>query len=116
MTESDLRAMLGNNLKRFRTVMGFSQAKLAELLDLSPNFVSDLETGKRWLSSDTLAGLSGILGVEVYEFFKPEAPLSQNSDSIENFIKTYTAKAIIAATTAVAEALNDLGKQYRSGS
>jgi transcriptional regulator with XRE-family HTH domain len=80
----------------------------------SSYFVSDLETGKRWLSSDTLVGLAGILGVEVYEFFKSEVPPLKNPESIENFIKTYTTKAVIAATTAVAEALNDLGKQYRS--
>jgi transcriptional regulator with XRE-family HTH domain len=114
MTESDLRTMLGINLKRFRTVMGFSQAKLAELLDLSPNFVSELETGKRWFSSDTLTNLAGILGVEVYEFFRPEALPPENPEIIENFIKRYTGKAVIAATTAVTETLNDLCRQYCS--
>jgi transcriptional regulator with XRE-family HTH domain len=71
MTESDLRAILGENLRKYRTLKGFSQAKLAEILDISPNFISDLETGKRWLSSDTLVNFSEVLGVEVYELLKP---------------------------------------------
>jgi len=54
MTESDLRAIFGENLKKYRTFKGLSQAKLAEILDISPNFISEIETGKRWVSSDTL--------------------------------------------------------------
>jgi transcriptional regulator with XRE-family HTH domain len=109
MTESDLRTMLGTNLKRFRTVMGFSQAKLAELLDLSPNFVSEIETGKRWLSSDTLVNLAEVLGIEVHEFFKPNVMPPEN---VEQFVKSYTNKAVIAATNAVIESLNDLSRQF----
>jgi transcriptional regulator with XRE-family HTH domain len=47
MTESELRTILGENLKRYRTFKGLSQAKLAEILKISPNFISDIETGKR---------------------------------------------------------------------
>ena len=109
MTESDLRTVLGGNLKRYRTIKGFSQAKLAEILDISTNFVSDMETGKRWLSSDTLVNLADALNVEVYELLKPpQIP----TDDISAFIMTYTEKAATTASEAVIRSLDSLRKQY----
>lgn len=109
MTESDLRTILGVNLKRYRTIKGFSQAKLSEILDISPNFISDIETGKRWLSSDTLVNIANALGVEVYEFLKPQ---QTPSDDISAFVKTYTEKASKNASEAVVRSLDMLLKQY----
>jgi transcriptional regulator with XRE-family HTH domain len=111
MTESDLRIILGKNLKRYRTFKGLSQAKLAEILDISPNFISDIETGKRWLSSDTLVNLAASLDVEVYEFLKPSETLS---DDIEVFIRQYTEEASSVASEAVIRTLNELRKKYTS--
>ena len=111
MTESDLRALFGANLKKRRTFKGLSQAKLAEILDISPNFISDIESGKRWVSSDTLVNFAEVLGVEVYEFLKPpKAP----EDELSVFIQTYTEKAGAAASEAVARSLDALRKQYIS--
>jgi len=109
MTESDIRTILGENLRRFRDYKGFSQAKLAEILNISPNFVSDLETGKRWLSSDTLVNLAESLGVEPFEFLKPsEIP----EDEIIAFIQNYTQKASATVSNAVAQSLDELRKQF----
>ena len=109
MTESDLRAILGQNLKRYRTFKGLSQAKLAEILDISPNFVSDMETGKRWLSSDTLVNLAQALDVEVHELLMPpKIP----QDDISAFIEKYTEKAEAIASDAVIDSLNKLCNQY----
>jgi len=109
MTESDLRAILGENLKRYRNYRGFSQAKLAEILDISPNFVSDLETGKRWLSSDTLVNIAKSLGVEPYEFLKPpEIP----EEEMAAFIQKYTQKASVTVSNAVVQSLDELRKQF----
>jgi transcriptional regulator with XRE-family HTH domain len=109
MTESDLRAILGANIKRYRGFKGLSQAKLAEMLDISPNFISDLETGKRWLSSDTLVNLADVLNVEVHEFLKPDhAP----GDTISTFIQNYNTKVSSSVTEAVNRSLESLRRQY----
>jgi transcriptional regulator with XRE-family HTH domain len=109
MTESDLRSILGENVKRHRNYKGLSQAKLAEILDISPNFISDIETGKRWLSSDTLINLADALTVEAYELLRPkETP----ADDVSAFIQEYTKKAVSATSEAVARSLDDLRKQY----
>jgi len=109
MTESDLRAILGKNLKKYRTFKGFSQATLAEILDISPNFISDIETGKRWLSSDTLVNLAEALDIEVYEFLRPQ---QTQTDVITAFIQTYTEKAATVVSEAVAHSLDTLRQQY----
>ena len=111
MTESDLRTIFGGNIKKYRTIKGFSQAGLAEIIDISPNFVSEIETGKRWLSSDTLVNLADALDVEVYELLKPpQIP----TDDISAFIMTYTEKAATTASEAVIRSLDSLRKQYIS--
>jgi transcriptional regulator with XRE-family HTH domain len=109
MTESDLRAIFGENLKKYRTIKGFSQAKLAEILDISPNFISEIETGKRWVSSDTLVNFAEVLGVEAYEFLKLQ---HEPGNELSEFIQSYTGKAASAATEAVARSLDELRKLY----
>ena len=109
MTESDLRAIFGKNLKKQRLFNGLSQAKLAEILDISPNFISDIETGKRWLSSDTLVNLAKALGVEAYELL---IPMQTPTDSTLAFIQRYTEKAAIIASEAVIHSLDNLRSQY----
>ena len=76
MDEKELRQVLSANIKRFRGCRGWSQAKLAEELDISTNFLSDIETCKGWVSPLTLAKLAGALNVEVYELFKPDNAVS----------------------------------------
>jgi transcriptional regulator with XRE-family HTH domain len=112
MTESGLRSILGANIKKYRCFRGFSQAKLAELIDLSPNFISELETGKRWISSDTLVNLADALGIGVYDFFKPEETFS---DEVTAFIAKYTKEAEALVTGAIAQSLDGLRRQYVGG-
>jgi len=110
-TESDkkLREILGNNIRKYRKIKGFSQGDLAEILDISPNFISDMETGKRWLSSDTLVNLAESLGVEAHELLKPEEIPTEETAL---FIQNYTQKASVAVANAVNKSLNELQKQF----
>jgi len=109
MTESDLRATLGENLRKYRSLKGFSQARLAEMLDISPNFISDMENGKRWLSSDTLVNLAIALDVEAHEFLLP--PDLPKEETVA-FIHQYTQKAASMASNAVIQSLDELRKQF----
>jgi transcriptional regulator with XRE-family HTH domain len=109
MTESDLRVTLGANLKRYRCFRGLSQAKLAEMVDISPNFISDIETGKRWLSSDTLVNLAEALKVEVFEFIRPAEAVSDDAAAL---LSKYTEEASSALTDLVVQSLENLRNQY----
>jgi transcriptional regulator with XRE-family HTH domain len=74
--EQECRALLSQNIKRFRAKLGLSQLDLALQLNISPTFLSDIEKGKKWLSPNTLVRLAGALNIEVYELFKPEMEMS----------------------------------------
>jgi len=84
MDEQDLRRLLSANVKRFRNRRGWSQARLAEKLDISTNFLSDIETQKGWVSPLTLVKLAAALNIEVYELFKPENSISGDLRDVVN--------------------------------
>lgn len=101
MKQDEIRATLGSNIKRLRTLNRLSQEELAEKVDISANFLSSIEIGKKWVSPSTLAKLSDALSVESYVLFKPQnhcAPDIQNrteeifqiiEDSIERIRAAY---------------------------
>jgi transcriptional regulator with XRE-family HTH domain len=68
--EKKCRELLSKNIKRFRGRLGLSQLELASELDISTTFLSDIETGKKWVSAKTLAQIAKILKIEVYELFR----------------------------------------------
>ncbi|MDR2966070.1 MAG: helix-turn-helix domain-containing protein [Treponema sp.] len=71
MEEQEIRALLAENIKKYRNKRGWSQLYLAEKLDISANFLSEIETGKGWVSPLTLSKLTNALEIEVFELFKP---------------------------------------------
>jgi len=71
MTEKELKEIVLTNIKRYRDLRKWTQAQLAEKLDISVNFVSDVENGKKWISVATMVKLASILNIEPYELFKP---------------------------------------------
>ena len=70
--EKDCRALLSRNIKHFRNRLGLSQLHMALELGISVTFLSDIETGKKWVSARTLSHIAKILKIEVYELFLPE--------------------------------------------
>ena len=70
--EKDCRTVLSRNIKRFRNRLGLSQLHLALELGISTTFLSDIETGKKWVSAKTLTQIAKALKIEIYELFKPE--------------------------------------------
>ena len=45
---------------------------MAEKLDISIPFLSDVENGRKWISPITLVKFASALNIEPYELFKPE--------------------------------------------
>ena len=71
MTEEQLRDIVRTNIKRYRTYRKWTQAELAEKLDISINFLSDVENGKKWISPASMVKFASILNIEPFELFKP---------------------------------------------
>ena len=93
------------NIKRFRSRRGWSQAKLAEKLDISTNFLSDIETKKGWVSPLTLVKLAAALDIEVYELFKPDNAVSGDLKDVVN-------KLAQDLTIVITESVEYARKQY----
>jgi transcriptional regulator with XRE-family HTH domain len=72
MDEVGLRNVLSLNIKRYRQRKGLSQAKLAEKMEISTNYLSDIETKRGWVSPFSLVKMANALEIEVFELFKPE--------------------------------------------
>jgi transcriptional regulator with XRE-family HTH domain len=49
-----------------------TQEKLAEKLGISPNFLSNIENGKAWISPKTMAKLAVVFNIEPNELFLAE--------------------------------------------
>jgi len=87
MDEAELRQVLSANIKYCRGLRGWSQVKLAEKIEISTNFLADIETGKSWVSSLTLIKLANCFEIDVYELFKPEnAPSDATKETVKSLI------------------------------
>jgi transcriptional regulator with XRE-family HTH domain len=107
MTEQELRGILSLNIKRYRTSRSLSQADLAEKLDISVNFLSNIENGNKWISPLTLVKFAAALDIEPYELFKPEGALPPDVPAILN-------KSFDEAVMAVTRTLNQVRGYYLS--
>ncbi|MBO5384667.1 MAG: helix-turn-helix transcriptional regulator, partial [Ruminococcus sp.] len=56
---------MGARIRTQRKLLGYTREKLAEKLDVSPKFCSDIELGVKGMSLNTLAKLSDILCMNV---------------------------------------------------
>ena len=87
MEEAEIKRILSVNIKHHRSVRGWSQVKLAEKINISTNFLADIETGKSWVSSLTLSKLARIFEIEAYELFIPKNKnTSETKEAVKEFM------------------------------
>lgn len=65
----ELKKDIGKRIKELRKKRGFSQEKLAELVDIEQNTLSYIETGNNFCSAETLQKIIIALEVEPQELF-----------------------------------------------
>jgi XRE family transcriptional regulator, regulator of sulfur utilization len=66
---TDLRKVLAFNMKMNRKNLGLSQAKLAELVNVSDNHIALIETGRRFPSITMLESLATAMKIDILELF-----------------------------------------------
>ena len=71
---TNLRQLLGYNVKNYRIACGLSQSKLAEKADTATNYISAIEAGRRFPSVEMLEKIATALEKDTTELFsmKPE--------------------------------------------
>jgi transcriptional regulator with XRE-family HTH domain len=78
----DIRRLFSKNLRRLRTDANISQLTLANLAELTHNFINDIENGKKWVSAETIGKLATALKVEPYQFFLSESHWNEQGAEI----------------------------------
>ena len=72
----DLRDLFAMNLRRLRNTRGISQDDLASEAEMSRSYLSQLETGKYYVSLKIIAKLAAVLHAEPAEFLRRRDPSS----------------------------------------
>ncbi|MCR5080839.1 MAG: helix-turn-helix domain-containing protein [Treponema sp.] len=104
----NIKAVFGENLKKYRKKKNLSQEQFAEKLDITNKHLSELETGKSFVSAELLERISEVLSVSASAlFYAPNENLAdENSWSkIENILNEESERAL----NAVKFKLRDLG-------
>jgi transcriptional regulator with XRE-family HTH domain len=82
MDEKEICVLLGQAVKRLRGWNKWTQEFLAEKLEISANFLSNIENGKAWVSPKTISKLALIFNVEPHELFMPEYDISPGTRDV----------------------------------
>ncbi len=69
MTNSSIKTV-GENIRKYRKLKGFSQEQLSEMVDVSTDYISLIELGKRSPSLKRLYKIADCLGIEAYKLLK----------------------------------------------
>ena len=95
---ANIREILANNLKEYRRRNGFSQEKLAELAEISSQYLATVETCRKFPTPEVLERLATALDVETQLLFKvsttPEETLEKLHKSVVADIKQVVREAI----------------------
>jgi len=74
---TDIKKLLGSNIKFYRVSLGISQEKLAETADMATNYLGLLENGKKFPSSEMIERIAAALGKDSADLFAI-TPIQQN--------------------------------------
>jgi len=106
--------MFSKNIRDYRARHNWSQAELAERIDVSVNFLSDIENSRKWASPITMVKFAVAFGVEVYELLKPADDLPDASGALlskyTEDIQGIVSQVIGEVETAYMERLAELGR------
>ena len=67
--KAKLRHILATNIRNYRQLLGFSQAKLAEYANISPGYLAMIELEKSFPSDEVLERIANVLEIDPTELF-----------------------------------------------
>jgi transcriptional regulator with XRE-family HTH domain len=106
---TDIKDLLANNIKKYRSALGFSQAKLAEKVKTSTNYIGLLEIKRKFPSPKMMERLAFALGIDTTELFYKEL-------TSKEAIKTYRKAAIEDIQGAISQIIKERLADLEQGS
>ena len=77
----NIREILAENIKKNRSLRGYSQDKMAELAGISSQYLATIETCRKFPTPEVMECIAHALEIETYELFsystKPEKELNK---------------------------------------
>lgn len=107
MAEVNIRKIFGENVKYYRKKAGFSQEQLAEKLEISPNHLSVIETGGKFVTYKLLERIVDFLDVMPASLFFMQGTASFD-DTMQNKINLIIKTELNEATTKISKRIADL--------
>jgi transcriptional regulator with XRE-family HTH domain len=107
-----LRDILAYNLKENRKKCGYSQAKLAEIANITTQYIAMIEVSRKFPTPEMLDRLANALEIEAYELFivkpSPEDELEKIRQNIRQDIRQEFKQEIIGEVVrTIKQALSD---------
>jgi transcriptional regulator with XRE-family HTH domain len=111
--EQAIKDILRENIKKFRQRRDLSQFALAQKLDISTNFLADIEAGNTWISALTLHKLAKAFDIEPYELLKPEKKDINSKE--KKMLDSFSKDLAEVLKKSVDKSVDHLKKQYSIG-
>ena len=70
ITLSEIAKIVGQRIRNYRTQLGYSQEKLAELSGCHPTYIGQLERGEKNATLESIEKISNALGVTLSKLFE----------------------------------------------
>jgi transcriptional regulator with XRE-family HTH domain len=70
ITMSEIAKTVGQRIRNYRTQLGYSQEKLAELSGCHPTYIGQLERGEKNATLESVEKISSALGVTLSKLFE----------------------------------------------
>jgi transcriptional regulator with XRE-family HTH domain len=78
-----VRELLGKRVQFYRKQRQLSQATLAEKADISITFLSKIERGIKYPTSETISGIANGLGVELCDLFRHDETSADHQNMLD---------------------------------
>jgi len=116
--EKELKDILRFNIKKFRKRRNWSQFTLAAKINISTNFLADIEAGNTWVSAQTLVKLAQAFEIEAFELLKPEnystkLEKQREIDPNKEILSKFSNDLTIVLQDSMEKALKHIKKQYK---
>ncbi len=83
--KNELKLLIGNRIRKQREDLGYSREKFAEKIDISPNFLADIELGSKGMSFNTLIKMCDVLHVTTDYIILGKTESTDNSKIVDMF-------------------------------
>ncbi|MCL2211553.1 MAG: helix-turn-helix transcriptional regulator [Treponema sp.] len=119
--EQVLKNILSDNIKKYRNRRNWSQFALAEKINISTNFLADIEAGNTWVSSQTLTKFAQAFEIDAFELLIPNEknmnPKSQlKNDANKKELYQFSQDLTVVLQESINKAINHVKKQYKISS